>query len=114
VSKRTFHQGDIVCLDFDPQSGHEQKGRRPAVIVSNADANRLLNTKAIVCPITSTQKGIPIQPLLDTRTKTQGVVLCDQVRTVDLVAQNSEYIEQIPQDILREVIDIVYGLIELL
>ena len=105
-------QGDIIWLNFDPQAGHEQKGRRPAVVLSNMEANRLLHTRAIVCPISNTNKRIPIQPVLDDRTHVQGVVLCDQVRIVDLIARKAEYAERIPEDILFEIIDIVYGLIE--
>ena len=112
MSRAVLDQGDIVWINFDPQKGHEQKGRCPAVVLSNADANRLLNTRAILCPISNTDKGIPTQPKLDGRTKTQGVVLCDQVRTVDIVARKAEFIEVMPRDILLEVSDIVYSFIE--
>jgi mRNA interferase MazF len=112
VSNYVAKQGDIIKLNFDPQAGHEQKGRRPAIVISNADANVLLNTRAIVCPVSSTNKGIVIQQELDNRTITQGVILCDQVRTMDLQARKAEYIEPLPEDILLEIIDIVYGLIE--
>ena len=112
MSDSVFKQGDIIWLNFDHQAGHEQKGRRPAVILTNVDDNRLLNSRAIVCPISSTNKGIPIQPALDARIKTQGVILCDQVRTVDLIACKAEYIEALPNDLLLASIDIVYGLIE--
>ena len=112
MSDYSARQGDIIWLNFDPQTGHEQKGRRPAVVLSNNIANNLLNTRAIVCPISSTRKNIPIQPELDKRTTTQGVILCDQVRTVDLVARKAEYIESIPNELLLETVDIVYGLIE--
>jgi mRNA interferase MazF len=114
VNDYSARQGDIIWLDFDPQAGHEQKGRRPAVVISNNLANRLLNTRAIVCPISSTNKGIPIQPELDNRTSTRGVILCDQVRTVDLVARKAIFIESMPFDLLQETIDIVYGLVEFL
>ena len=112
MSDYSAQQGDIVWLYFGSPSGHEQKGHRPALVISNAIANNLLNTRAIVCPITSTDKRIPIQPSLDNRTKTQGVILCDQVRTVDLSARKAEFIEAVPKDLLLEAIDIVYGLIE--
>jgi mRNA interferase MazF len=112
VSGYVARQGDIIKLNFDPQSGHEQSGRRPAIVISNADANFILNTRAIVCPITRTNKGIVVQPLLDSRTRTQGAILCDQIRTVDLQTRKAEYIEPLPEDILLEVIDIVYGMIE--
>jgi mRNA interferase MazF len=81
--------------------------------VSNADAIRFLHKRAMVCPITNTDKGIPLQPRLDNRTKTKGVILCDQARILDLQARRAEYIEQLPNDILYEVVDIIYGMIEL-
>jgi len=105
-------QGDIVWMDFDSGVGHEQTGRRPAVIISNETAFRLLNTRAMVCPITGTNKGIPIQPVLDSRSKTTGVILCDQARIMDIVARRADFIEKLPKDILREVIDIVYSIFE--
>jgi mRNA interferase MazF len=106
-------QGDIVWLDFDPRAGHEQQGRRPAVIVSNNDVNGFLNKRAMVCPITSTNKGYPFQPPLDSRTGTQGAVLCDQAMFLDLDARHAGYIETIPDDTLREIIDILVGFVEM-
>jgi mRNA interferase MazF len=107
-------QGDIIWLDFSPQAGHEQAGRRPALIISNRTANALLNTRAFVCPISNTDKGLSLQPKLDGRTITQGVVLCDQARIQDLQARHAEFIEKAPADILETVVDIVYGMLELL
>jgi mRNA interferase MazF len=113
VSDYQARQGDLIWLDFNPQAGYEQAGRRPALVVSNADANRFLRKRAMVCPITSTDKGIPLQPRLDERTRTEGVILCDQARVLDLQARGAEYIEQVPGDILFEAVDIIYGMIEL-
>jgi mRNA interferase MazF len=104
-------QGNIIWLDFDPQTGHEQKGRRPALVVSNETFNRFSNL-AIVCPITNTNKDHPFHVKLDERTKTTGVILTDQPRTLDIKARNYEFIEKIPSDILFEVIDIISGFIE--
>ena len=106
------NRGDIIWLVFDPHAGNEQQGRRPAVVISNADANDFLNGRAMVCPISKTNKGFPLQPALDERTVTQGVVLCDQVMVLDLDARHAHYIEKIPVDILHEVVDIIYGMIE--
>ena len=78
-----FEQGDIVYLDFDPQSGHEQKGRRPALVVSNNLFNRV-SSMTMVCPITNTDRGHPFHIRLDARTRTTGVVMCDQVRMLAL------------------------------
>jgi mRNA interferase MazF len=105
-------QGCIIWLNFDPQTGHEQKGRRPALVVSNEVFNNF-STFAIVCPITNTKKKYPFHVRLDERTKTIGVILCDQSRTLDINARNYEFIENLPRDILLEVIDILGGFIEL-
>jgi mRNA interferase MazF len=105
-------QGQIIWLDFDPQAGHEQKGRRPALVVSNEVFNNFSNL-AIVCPITNTDKNYPFHIKLDKRTRTTGVILCDQTRTLDINARNYEYIETIPDDILFDVIDIINGFIEI-
>ena len=104
-------QGDIIWLDFDPQAGHEQKGRRPALVISN-EAFNTFSSLAIVCPITNTNKAHPFHVKLDKRTKTTGVVLSDQSRTLDIKARNYEFIEKIPDDILFEAIDIISGFIE--
>ena len=74
-----FEQGDIVYLDFDPQSGHEQNGRRPALVISNNLFNRV-SSLTMVCPITHTDRGHPFHLRLDERTRTDGVILCDQAR----------------------------------
>jgi len=104
-------QGSIVWLDFDPQIGHEQKGRRPALIISNNTFNNF-SKMAIVCPITKTNKNHPFHVKLNEKTKTTGVILCDQSRTLDIKARKYEFIENIPEEILLEVIDIIYGFIE--
>jgi mRNA interferase MazF len=104
-------QGDIIWLNFDPQTGHEQRGRRPAVVVSNERFNRF-SKMAIVCPITNTDKNHPFHVRLNHTTSTQGVILCDQVRTVDIYARNFEMIESLSDEILIEVIDIISGFIE--
>jgi mRNA interferase MazF len=105
-------QGDIVRIDFNPRSGHEQAGKRPAVIVSNNGAMKHMNTRAMVCPITNTDKGFPAHVRLDDRTKTTGVILCDQAKVLDIKARKAEYIEPLPKDILEEVVDIIVGMIE--
>jgi len=105
-------QGYIIWLDFDPQIGHEQKGRRPALVVSNETFNNFSNL-AIVCPITNTNKDYPFHVKLDDRTKTTGFILSDHARTLDINARNYEFIEKVPDDILSEVIDIINGFIEL-
>ena len=106
-------QGDIVLLNFDPQTGHEQKGRRPALVISNLEYN-LFTKAAIVCPIANTNRGIPIQCPLDDRTKTPGVIMCEQLKALDIVKRNAQFLEKLPKDLLEEVIDIVSGFVEIL
>jgi mRNA interferase MazF len=105
-------QGHIIWLDFDPQTGHEQKGRRPALVMSNETFNNFSNL-VFVCPITNTVKDYPFHVKLDERTRTTGVILCDQARMVDIIARNFEYIELLPEDILLEALDIIIGFIEI-
>lgn len=103
-------QGDIIKMNFNPTKGHEQKGyHRPAVVVSNASYNNFSRGIAIVCPITNTDRGIPLQPKLDDRTTTSGVVMTEQVKALDLTERKAEFIEKIPFDILAEICDIVSG-----
>ncbi|MDD3926824.1 MAG: type II toxin-antitoxin system PemK/MazF family toxin [bacterium] len=106
-------QGDIIYLDFDPQSGHEQKGRRPAMVISN-NAFNALSRGALVCPITNTNRGIPLHVQLDTRTKTTGVIMCDQVKALDMQSRNAAFIEKAPEDLVAEAVDIVIAMVEIL
>ena len=106
-----FEQGDIVYMDFDPQTGHEQKGRRPALVVSSDLFNRV-NSLTMVCPITHTDRGSPFHVRLGSRTKTGGVVMCDQVRMLDLNSRKAAFEEKAPNDILAETIDIIRAIIE--
>jgi mRNA interferase MazF len=105
-------QGDIVWLDFSPQAGHEQKGWRPALVLSNDSLNKF-SKFTLACPITNTDKGHPFHVKLDNRTKTTGVILCDQARMSDIKARKYEHIEKIPYDILVEVLDILKGFVEI-
>ena len=106
-----FEQGDIVYLDFDPQAGHEQKGRRPTLVVSNNLFNRV-SSLTMVCPITHTDRGHPFHIRLDHRTKTDGVVMCDQARMLDLNSRNADFVEKAPADITAEAVDLIIGMLE--
>lgn len=103
--------GDIIKINFNPQAGHEQQGRRPAVVVSNAFFNKL-SSIAIVCPITNTKSNFPLNVPLNEETNTTGSVLCQHVKSLDLVARNVEFIEKIPEAIFTEVKDIIISEIE--
>jgi len=105
-------QGDIIWLNFDPQTGHEQRGKRPALVISNDSFNKF-SRMAMVCPITNTDKNHPFHVRLTHRNQTKGVILCDQPRTLDIHARDYKWIEQVADDILSEVVDIVAGFIEI-
>ncbi len=104
-------QGTIIKINFNPQAGHEQAGYRPAVVISNDIFND--KTKlSIVCPITNTNNHFPLHIPLDNRTKTTGVILCEHIKALDLNSRTYQVIEDLPKDILENVIDIVYSEIE--
>jgi mRNA interferase MazF len=107
-----FSQGDIVYLNFTPQAGHEQRGRRPALVVSNDLFNRVCSL-TMVCPITHTDRACPFHVRLDDRTKTDGVILCDQARMLDLSSREAVFVENAPKDLVAEVVDILTGIIEM-
>ncbi len=104
-------QGTIIKINFNPQTGHEQAGYRPAVVISNNIFNE--KTKlSIVCPITNTNNHFPLHIPLDDRTKTTGVILCEHIKALDLNSRTYQVIEDLPKDILQNVIDVVYSEIE--
>ena len=105
-------QGDIILIDFDPTKGREQAGYRPAVVISQTAYNEKRNL-ALICPITSSIKSLRFRVLLDERTQTQGDVLCEQVRTIDLLARKCKVVEQIPKDLLKRVLEAVAVIITL-
>jgi len=107
----TPRQGDVIYMNFDPRIGHEQRGRRPGLIISNEEYHKR-TSMAMVCPITSTISGFPMHVALDDRTTTRGEIMCEQVKSLDLIARRAEYEEFVPDDILDEVIDLICSFIE--
>ena len=105
-------QGSIIKINFNPQSDHEQAGYRPGLVVSNDFFNQKTNM-TIVCPITNTNSKFPLHIPLDRRTQTTSVILCEQLRSLDIEACGFHFIEMVPGDILENVIDIVFAEIEI-
>jgi mRNA interferase MazF len=103
-------RGDIVWMNFSPQSGHEQAGRRPALVLSPKAYNRKTG-RFIVCPITSQVKGYAFEQALPSHCSVQGVVLTDHVKNQDWVTRNAEFATQLSSDELDDVCDIIDGLI---
>lgn len=110
--QRKAVRGDILLVDFNPTKGTEQQGWRPAVVVSGDRANQQTNMR-VLCPITSTKRSFPLHVALDGRTKTQGEILCEQVRTCDLNARPYKLIEKLPEDILNQVLLVLQAIVEL-
>lgn len=106
-------QGDIIKVNFNPQSGHEQAGYRPALVISNHFFNQKTNL-TIVCPITNTNLRFPLHIPLDNRTETTGVILCEHVKALDLNARTYRVIERLPKNLLKKVIEVVFAEIEML
>jgi mRNA interferase MazF len=96
-------RGDVVWLQFNPQAGHEQAGHRPAVILSPQSYNEKVGL-AIVCPITSQRKGYPFEVLLPDDLDITGVVLADQVKSLDWRVRNATFKETIPVEIVAEIL----------
>ena len=101
-----FEQGDIIMMNFDPQQGHEQRGKRPAIILSNDILNQH-SVLLLVCPITNTNKHHPFHIELDDRTETTGVILCDQAKMLDIRARGARFKEKCPEDIWMDAKDLI-------
>ena len=99
-------QGDLVALDFDPQSGYEQKGRRPALVLSKQAFNKSTGM-AICCPITNTGRGVPLHIKVSDRTSLTGFVMCDQVKSLDYRARRMKLIESAPLELIEDVLAIL-------
>jgi len=94
----------VVKLDFDPQAGHEQKGRRPALVISPRAYNEKVGL-ALFCPITEEVKGYPFEVALPKRTDVRGVVLSDQIKSLDWTARNTEKVCTLPDTVVSDVLD---------
>ncbi len=107
-----LEQGDIIWLDFDPQTGHEESKRRPALVVSGQEALSLIKNLALVCPISTHSRPFPTHVTLDSRTKTEGMILCEQVKALDINARKADFIEKAPEEIISEVLDIIHSMLD--
>ena len=104
-------RGDLVWLQFDPQSGHEQRGRRPALVVSPQAYNWRVGL-ALCCPVTSQVKGYPFEVALPASSKVSGVILADQLKSLDWGARQARRIEPVPPGVVEEVLAKVLTLLE--
>jgi len=105
VVKYIPEQGDIVVLSFDPQSGHEQKGRRPAIIISNKIFNQHLGL-AFACPITNTKRDFPFHIECDSKNIT-GFIMTEQMKSIDYNSRNIKFIEKANPKTLSKILGII-------
>ena len=99
-------QGDIIAITFDPQSGHEQKGRRPALVVSKDLFNRSTGL-AIVCPLTNTERGFPFHVPVPESNGLKGFIMVEQVKSVDFYTRRVKRIERASDELLSNVLSIL-------
>ena len=106
VSTYVPDSGDLVWLDFDPQAGREQAGLRPALILSSKHFN-LRSSVAFVCPTSSKVKGFQFQVVLPTGLPVHGVVLCEDMRSLDWRVRKASYLGRMPDNVLLQVRGVV-------
>ncbi|WP_129632132.1 endoribonuclease MazF [Candidatus Oscillochloris fontis] len=106
-------RGDVVWLAFTPQAGHEQAGRRPAVVLSPITYNRRVGL-AIFCPITNQRKGYPFEVTIPDEVGITGVILADQVKNLDWRSRNTVFLATLPDAVITEVLQKLNTLVSFL
>jgi mRNA interferase MazF len=97
-------RGDVIWITFSPQAGHEQAGRRPALVLSPSSYNGKVGL-VILCPVTSQIKGYPFEVAIPLGSKLEGVILADQVKSLDWRVRKVEFICKLPRETTNEVLD---------
>ena len=112
VASRRYvpRRGDIVWLSFTPQAGHEQAGRRPALVLSPSAYNGKVGL-ALFCPITSRIKGYPFEVPVPEGLAVSGVVLADQVKSLDWRVRRAEFADRLPDPCLADALGMVSALL---
>ena len=104
-------RGDLVWLTFDPQAGHEQAGRRPAVVLTPLAYNEKVGL-AVFCPITSRRKGYPFEVVIPDGLDVHGVILSDQVKSLDWRSRNAEFAARLPANAMAELTGMLWTLLD--
>ena len=110
--RRVPERGDAVWIDFDPQTGRKQAGRRPAVVLSPAAYNGKVGL-ALFCPVTSRVKGYPFEVGIPDGLPVSGVILADQVKSLDWRRRNASQIAALPRETVAAVLRRVHALLML-
>jgi mRNA interferase MazF len=106
VSRHKYvpRRGDVVRIDFNPQRGHEQAERRPALVLSPTEYNRVVGL-AVVCPITNQVKGYPWEVEIPAGEHVTGVVLADQLKSFDWRSRHAEFLCTPPDSLIADVVE---------
>ena len=96
-------RSDAIWINFNPQAGHEQAGRRPAIVLSPQSYNGKVGL-CLLCPITNKVKGYPFEVLIPADLDVTGVVLSDQAKSLDWRVRNAEFITDLPEVVINEVL----------
>ena len=103
-------QGDIVALNFDPQSGHEQKGRRPAIVISNKVFNQHLGL-AFACPISNTKRDFPFHVQV-TSDNITGYIMAEQMKSIDYNSRSIKFIEKADEETMNQIFGIIDSILD--
>lgn len=96
-------RGDVIWVSLNPQAGHEQAGRRPALVLSPIEYNKRVGL-ALMCPITSRVKGYPFEVALPENPEVSGVILADQVKSLDWRVRKATHACTVSQTVMNEVL----------
>lgn len=99
-------KGDFITLSFDPQAGHEQRGHRPALVISNDLFNRHTGL-AIVCPITNTDRRFPFHIAVPASSSLTGFVMVEQVKSLDHTRRAAKFVEAAPTEFVEDVLAMI-------
>ena len=102
-------KGDLVILTFDPSAGHEQQGRRPALIISNEVFNKHVGL-AIACPITNTDRNFPFHVKVESGNLT-GFIMTEQIKSIDYNVRKVKFVERVSDEVLEKVLGIVESVV---
>ena len=103
-------RGDLVWLTFDPQAGHEQAGRRPAFVLSPEAYNRKTSL-FLACPVTSRAKGYPFEVALPAGLPVSGVILADQIKSLDWKERKAQFATSATSEVVEDVVSLILPLI---
>jgi len=112
VKPYTPRRGDVVLLSFDPQSGHEQKGKRPALVLSDESYNHTTGL-AVFCPITEHEKEYPFEVKIPSQMNVQGVILSDHLKNLDWRSRQASFKCVLPGRVTQEVLAKIKALLKI-